>query len=40
LGFDEDVKIKKHNFRKDDATPYVKEGKLSELLDELYPEKE
>lgn len=40
LGFDEDVKIEKHNFRQADATPYAKEGRLQELLDELYPEEE
>jgi len=38
LGFDEDMKIEKHNFRLADATPYAKEGRLQELLDELYPE--
>ena len=38
LGFDEDVKITKHNFRMKDVVPYVKEGKLEELLEELYPE--
>lgn len=40
LGFDEDVKIKNHNFRKADAVPYVKEGKLEELLQELFPDRE
>lgn len=39
LGFDENVEITKHNFRPADALPYVKEGKLTELLDELYGEK-
>lgn len=38
LGFDEEVKITKHNFRKADALPYAKEGKLNELLDELFEE--
>ncbi len=36
LGFDDDVVIPKHNFRQADALPYAKEGKLQELLDELY----
>ena len=36
LGFSEDVSIDQHNFRKLDALPYVKEGSLSEKLDELY----
>lgn len=36
LGFDEDVKIQKHNFRLVDALPYVKEGTLNELLDNLF----
>ena len=40
LGFDEDTKIEKHNFRLADAAPYAKEGKLQELLDELYPEED
>ena len=38
LGFDENTKIKNHNFRKADALPYAKEGRLQELLDELYPD--
>lgn len=38
LGFDEDVRIKKHNFRMADAAPYAKEGRLQELLDRLYPD--
>ena len=38
LGFDEDVSIENHNFRQVDALPYAKEGKLSELLDDLYDE--
>ena len=36
LGFDEDVQIKKHNFRMADAVPYAKEGNLEELLDTLF----
>ena len=38
LGFDEDVSIENHNFRQVDALPYAKEGKLNELLDDLYDE--
>lgn len=38
LGFDEDVKITKHNFRQVDALPYAKEGTLKEKLDEVYGE--
>lgn len=36
LGFSDEVNIEKHNFRLADALPYAKEGKLQELLDELY----
>ena len=36
LGFDETKDIVKHNIRLADATPYAKEGKLEELLEELY----
>ena len=36
LGFDESLGEIKHNFRLADALPYTKEGKLQELLDELY----
>lgn len=36
LGFDEDVKITKHNFRQVDALPYAKEGTLKQKLDEIY----
>jgi len=36
LGFDKDVEIKNHNFRQVDALPYAKEGKLDELLDQLF----
>ena len=44
LGFSEDIHIDKddlsqHNFRQRDALPYAKDGKLQELLDELYPDK-
>lgn len=38
LGFDDEVKIPKHNFRQVDSLPYSKEGRLQELLDELYGE--
>lgn len=38
LGFDEDVKIQKHNFRQLDALPYAKEGTLEQKLDEIYSE--
>ena len=36
LGFGDEIDIPKHNFRQADALPYAKEGKLQELLDELY----
>lgn len=36
LGFDEEVKIKNHNFKQVDALPYAKEGTLEAMLDELY----
>ena len=36
LGFGDDIEIDKHNFKQADALPYAKEGKLDELLDELY----
>ena len=36
LGFDENVSIKKHNFRQLDALPYAKEGTLEEKLDEIF----
>lgn len=39
LGFDKDVEIKNHNFRQVDALPYAKEGKLDELLDQLFGDK-
>ena len=38
LGFDEDIKITKHNFRQVDALPYAKDGTLKEKLDEIYDE--
>lgn len=38
LGFDEDVKITKHNFRQVDVLPYAKEGTLQQKLDEIYGE--
>lgn len=40
LGFDEDTKDIKHNFRQLDALPYAKDGTLEQVLDELYPESE
>ena len=40
LGFDEDTKDIKHNFRQLDALPYAKEGTLEQVLDELYSESE
>jgi len=36
LGFDDEVKIQKHNFRQLDALPYAKEGTLDSILDEIY----
>lgn len=36
LGFDEDVKITKHNFKQVDALPYAKDGTLKAKLDEIY----
>ena len=39
LGFSDEIEIPKHNFKQVDALPYAKEGKLQELLDELYPDK-
>ena len=38
LGFDEEVKIIKHNFRQIDALPYAKGGTLQQKLDEVYGE--
>lgn len=38
LGFDENVVIKKHNFRQVDALKYAKNGTLQEMLDEIYKE--
>ena len=40
LGFDETKEIKEHNLRLADALPYAKEGRLQELLDKLFPDKE
>ena len=40
LGFDETRNIKEYNLRLADALPYAKEGKLQELIDELFPEKQ
>ena len=40
LGFDEDTKDIKHNFRQLDALPYAKEGTLEQVLDELYYKEE
>lgn len=40
LGFDEDTKNIKHNFRQLDALPYAKDGTLEQMLDELYSELE
>lgn len=37
LGFDLEVSVEKHNFRKVDALPYTKDGTLQTLLDELFP---
>ncbi len=36
LGFDESVKITKHNFKQVDALPYAKEGTLAQKVDELF----
>ena len=36
LGFDEEVRITKHNFRQEDALPYAKAGTLQQKLDELF----
>ena len=38
LGFDDELGTIKHNFRLADALPYAKEGKLQELLEQLYGE--
>lgn len=37
LGFDEDRKIIRHNFRRLDALPYAKAGTLANKLDEVFP---
>ena len=36
IGFNEDTKDIKHNFRQLDALPYAKEGTLQQKLDELF----
>lgn len=36
LGFDETKDIVKHNFRMVDTIPYAKEGKLKQLMDQLF----
>jgi hypothetical protein len=36
LGFADDTKDIKHNFRQVDALPFAKEGTLDKKLDELY----
>jgi len=36
LGFDEDAKDIKHNFKLLDALPYAKEGTLQQKLDEVF----
>jgi hypothetical protein len=38
LGFDFQNKISSHNFRKEDSLKLIKEGKLEERLEELFPE--
>lgn len=38
LGFDEEVKITKHNFKQVDALPYAKDGTLQDKLDGIYSE--
>lgn len=40
LGFNEDTKDIRHNFRQLDALPYAKDGTLEQVLDELYSEDE
>ncbi len=40
LGFLDDKDSIKHNFRLADALPYAKDGKLEELIDELFPDKD
>lgn len=40
LGFDEDTKDIKHNFRQLNALPYAKDGTLEKVLDELYSEQQ
>ena len=36
LGFDDGVKIPKHNFKQLDALPYAKDGTLQEKIDEMF----
>ena len=36
LGFDDGVKIPKHNFKQLDALPYAKDGTLKEKIDEMF----
>lgn len=36
LGFLEDKDSNKHNFRQVDALPYARDGKLDDLIDELF----
>jgi hypothetical protein len=40
VSLDETKDISEHNLRLADALPYAKEGKLQELLDTLFPDKE
>ena len=36
LGFDDEVKITKHNFKQVDALPYAKDGTLAQKVDEIF----
>lgn len=36
LGFSDEIEIEKHNLRLADSLPYAKEGRLQELLEELF----
>lgn len=38
LGFDEEIKIEKHNLRMADSLPAAKEGRMADFLDEIYPQ--
>ncbi|MGN0384625.1 MAG: DEAD/DEAH box helicase family protein [Lachnospiraceae bacterium] len=40
LGFDEDTKDIKHNFKQLDTLPYAKDGTLGKVLNELYSEQQ